>query len=142
FRALGSEAASPRAQANLLRQLATGVIDPKLWGTEEFKANADLCIHCNLCARECPSGVDVSSLMLEAKAAFVENHGLTPGAWVLSRVEFWSRLASRLPILCNALMASRTARWLAERLYGLSHLRSLPRAHRTPFVRRAARRGM
>ena len=99
FRALGSEAATPRAQANLLRQLAAGAIDPKLWGTEEFKANADLCIHCNLCPTECPSGVDVSSLMLEAKAAYVENHGLPPGDWMLSRVELWSRLASRLPIL-------------------------------------------
>ena len=142
FRALGSEAASPRAKANLVRQIATGVIDPKLWGTDEFRANADLCIHCNLCARECPSGVDVSSLMLEAKAAFVENHGLPPGAWMLSRIELWSRLASRLPILYNALMTNRTTRWLVERLSGISHHRSLPRAHRTPFVRRVARRGM
>jgi FAD/FMN-containing dehydrogenase/Fe-S oxidoreductase len=142
FRALGSEAATPRAKANLIRQLAAGAIDPKLWGTEEFKANADLCIHCNLCSRECPAGVDISGLMLEAKAAFVENHGLPPGAWMLSRVELWSRLASRLPILFNALMANRAARWLAERLFGIARQRSLPRAHRTPFLRRAARRGM
>jgi FAD/FMN-containing dehydrogenase/Fe-S oxidoreductase len=142
FRALGSEAATPRAKANLIRQLAAGAVDPKLWGTEEFKANADLCIHCNLCPRECPSGVDVSSLMLEAKAAYVENHGLPPGAWTLSRVELWSRLASRLPILYNALMTSRAARWLIERVFGISQHRSLPRAHRTPFVRRAARRGL
>src|SRR5262249_30646709 len=119
FRALGSEAATPRAQANLIRQVAAGTVDPKLWGTEEFTANADLCTHCNLCVRECPSGVDVSSLMLEAKAAFVENHGLPPGAWVFSRVELWSRLASRVPLLYNALMSSRTARWLTERLFGL-----------------------
>jgi FAD/FMN-containing dehydrogenase/Fe-S oxidoreductase len=142
FRALGSEAATPRAKANLVRQLAAGAIDPKLWGTEEFKANADLCIHCNLCTKECPSGVDVSSLMLEAKAAFVENHGLPPAVWMLSRVELWSRLASRLPILYNALMMNRTARWAFERLFGVSRHRSLPRAHRTPFVRRVARRGM
>src|SRR4029077_9869027 len=30
----------------------------------------------------------------------------------------------------------------AERLFGLSQQRSLPRAHRTPFVSRVARRGM
>jgi FAD/FMN-containing dehydrogenase/Fe-S oxidoreductase len=142
FRALGSEAATPRAHANLIRQLAAGAIDPKLWATDEFMANANLCIHCNLCTTECPAGVDVSSLMLEAKAAFVENHGLPPGAWMLSHVELWSRLASRLPILYNALMTNRTARWLAERLFGIAQQRSLPRAHRTPFVRRAARRGM
>ena len=53
FRALRTEAASPRNQANLLRQIATGAVDPRLWGSEEMKANADLCIHCTLL----PAGV-------------------------------------------------------------------------------------
>ena len=44
FRALRSERAAPRAHANLLRQIATGQIDPKLWGSEELKQNAELCI--------------------------------------------------------------------------------------------------
>jgi Fe-S oxidoreductase len=142
FRATRAEGASPRAKVNLLRQVASGQTDPRLWGTEEFKENADLCIHCNLCPRECPSGLDISSLMLEAKAAYVENHGLSPGDWALSRVELWSRVASRLPILSQALMRSRVARWLMERLFGLSRLRRLPRPRRTPFTRRAARLGL
>lgn len=142
FRALGSEAATPRSKANLVRQLLAGELDPKLWGTEEFRENADLCIHCNLCPQECPSGLDVSALMLEAKAAYVENHGLTPVDWMLSRVDTWSAIASRLPIVTNALLASRPMRWLFERLFGLSRLRRLPKAHRTPFVRRAAKLGL
>lgn len=142
FRALGAEAAAPRSKANLLREVLSGAVDPKLWGTEEFRANADLCIHCKLCPQECPSGVDVSSLMIEAKAAYVENHGLPPVDWVLSRVDLWSRVASRLPILSNALAANRGVRWLFERLFGLSRHRRLPKAHRTPFVRRAARLGL
>ncbi|GAC1463934.1 MAG: FAD-binding and (Fe-S)-binding domain-containing protein [Isosphaeraceae bacterium] len=142
FRAQRAEESTPRAKANLIRQLMTGMIDPRLWGSEEFQRNADLCTHCNLCRKECPSDVDVSSLMLEAKAAYVENHGLAPGDWALSRVEMWSRIASRLPILSNALLASGPARWVLERLLGLSRLRRLPRAHRTPFTRRAARLGL
>ena len=31
-----------------------GPIDPKLWGSEEFKANADLCIHCTSAGRSAP----------------------------------------------------------------------------------------
>jgi Fe-S oxidoreductase len=142
FRALRDERATPRALANLVRQLAAGRLDPKLWGAEEFAESARLCTHCKLCPSECPSGVDVSSLMIEAKAAYVETHGLPPGEWALSRVELWARVASRLPLLFNALLASRPARWLLERLFGLSRLRRLPRAHRTPFVRRAARLGL
>jgi FAD/FMN-containing dehydrogenase/Fe-S oxidoreductase len=142
FRARRDEAASPRAQANLMRQIATGAIDPRLWGSEELKRNSDLCIHCTLCRSECPSAIDVSSLMIEAKAAYVQNHGLPLVDWLLSRVEQWSRLASRFPILSNALVRNRGARLLMERLVGFSRLRSLPRAHRTPFVRRAERLGL
>ena len=118
YRAHRREAATPRSQANLIRQIATGQVDPKLWGSEEFKAHAGLCIHCKLCQPECPAGVDVSSLMLEAKAAFVENHGLPPGDWVFSRLEMWARLASRFPIISNFLMSRRSARWLIERVLG------------------------
>jgi Fe-S oxidoreductase len=142
FRAERSEAATPRAKANLIRQVASGAVDPRVWGTEEFRKNADLCIHCNLCEHECPSGLDVSALMLEAKAAYAQDHGLPPLDWMLSRVEVWSRIASRLPIVSNALLASGPARWLLERFVGLSRLRRLPRAHRTPFVRRVERLGL
>ncbi|MGZ3301060.1 MAG: FAD-linked oxidase C-terminal domain-containing protein, partial [Isosphaeraceae bacterium] len=142
YRAHRREAATPRSQANLVRQIATGQVDPKLWGSEEFKAHAGLCIHCKLCQPECPAGVDVSSLMLEAKAAFVENHGLPPGDWVFSRLEMWARLASRFPIISNFLMSRRSARWLIERVLGVSRHRVLPRVRRTPFTRRAQRLGL
>ncbi len=142
FRALRSERAAPRAKAGLMRGIASGQLDPKLWGTEEFRESAGLCLHCKLCSTECPSGVDVSTLMLEAKAAYVENHGLPPADWAFSRIELWARIASRLPILSNAFLANRPARWLTERLFGLSRLRCLPRVHRTPFTRRAARLGL
>ncbi|MDR3621777.1 MAG: FAD-linked oxidase C-terminal domain-containing protein [Paludisphaera borealis] len=142
FRAHGTEAASPRSQANLLRQVASGQVDPRLWGSAEFMAHADLCIHCKLCKSECPSGVDVSSLILEAKAAFVENHGLPPHDWIFSRLEMWARLASRLPILSNFLMSRRSARWVLERALGLSRRRVLPQVRRTPYTRRAAKLGL
>ncbi|MEO6812036.1 MAG: FAD-linked oxidase C-terminal domain-containing protein, partial [Isosphaeraceae bacterium] len=142
FRATGAEAASPRAKTHLLRQIASGVLDPKTWGSEELKSVADLCVHCNMCTIECPGGVDVSSLMLEAKAAFVEDHGLTTNDWLLSRVDLWSSLASRTPLMFNALMGHRGARWLLERMFGLSKHRQLPKAHRTTFLRRAERLGL
>ncbi len=142
FRALRHEAASPRSQANLVREIATGRLDPRLWGSDEFKAHADLCIHCKLCRSECPSAVDVSSLMLEAKAAYVEMHGLPPHDWVFSRTEFWARLASRFPIITNFLLARRSSRWLLERMLGVSRHRVLPRVTRSSFTRRAARLGL
>ena len=142
FRASHCEAATPRAHANLVRQLAADVVDHRLWSEEEMRSNADLCVHCNLCKTECPAGVDVLQLMLEVKAAYAEKHGLTPLGWGLSRVERWSRVASRLPLFSNALLSSRMVRWLIERLLADPRLRRLPKFHRTPFVRRAARLGL
>jgi FAD/FMN-containing dehydrogenase/Fe-S oxidoreductase len=142
YRAHRLEAASPRSQANLVREIATGEVDPRLWGADEFKAHADLCIHCKLCRTECPSAVDVSSLMLEAKAAYVEKHGLPPGDWIFSRIELWAKVCSRFPILSNFLLSRRSMRWLLDRLLGVSRHRLLPRVRRTPFTRRAARLGL
>lgn len=142
FRALHSEAATPRAQVNLLRQIAVGALDPKTWGSEELKANSDLCVHCNLCRIECPAGIDVSSLMIEAKAAYVEDHGLTPSDWMLSKVETWAKWASRFPLVSNALLSNRPTRWALERVFGLSRHRVIPRAHRWPYLGRAERQGL
>jgi FAD/FMN-containing dehydrogenase/Fe-S oxidoreductase len=142
FRALRREAAAPRSQANLVRMLASGQIDPRLWGGDEFNANADLCIHCKLCRTECPSAVDVSSLMLEAKAAHVNKHGLPTSDWIFSRIELWARLGSRFPIVTNFLLSRNSTRFLLDRLLGLSRHRVLPRSQRTSYTRRAARLGL
>jgi Fe-S oxidoreductase len=80
--------------------------------------------------------------MIEAKSAFVENHGLPPGDWIFSRLEMWARLTSRFPIISNFLMSRRSARWVIERLLGISRHRVLPRVRRTPFTRRAMRLGL
>lgn len=142
FRASHTEPASPRAQVNVLQHLVTGQADPKLWGSEELKAQSDYCVHCNLCAEECPAGIDVSALMVESKAAYVANHGLTPDDWMLSRIDIWSSWANRLPLLFNSLMSSRSARWMGERIFGLSQHRKIPRASRFSYLRKAEWMGL
>ncbi len=142
FRAVRAEAAAPRAHVNLLRQIASGELDPRDWGSEELRAHADLCVHCAMCRTECPAGIDVSSLMMEAKAAYVENHGLSPTSWTFTHIDWWARWTSRLPVLSNALLGNPRARWLIERLFGLSRHRVLPRAQRGTFLRRAERLGL
>jgi FAD/FMN-containing dehydrogenase/Fe-S oxidoreductase len=142
FRAAPAEEASPRAKANLMRGILDGQLDPQQIATDEFKAIADLCVHCHQCRTECPAGVDIPNLMLEAKAAYVESHGLTLSDWVLSRIDLASRLGSILSPLSNRLLASRRARWLGERLFGIAQGRKLPRFAGRSFVNRARRRNL
>jgi FAD/FMN-containing dehydrogenase len=69
FRVLPAEEASPRAKANLLRAIFDGGLDPQILAREEFKQVTDLCVNCHQCHLECPAGVDIPKLMIEAKAA-------------------------------------------------------------------------
>lgn len=142
FRGTRAEKAAPRSQVGLLRQIATGRLDPRAWGSEEMRQHADLCVHCMSCRSECPAGIDVSSLMVEAKAAYVERHGLSPSDWTFTQVDRWARWGSRLPWLNNALMGNRRARWLIERVFGLARHRAIPRAQRGSFLQRAERLGL
>ncbi len=142
FRALGVEAATPRAQANVIRSIAVGRLDPRMWGGDEVKQHANLCVHCEMCRSECPAGVDVSTLMIEAKAAYVNNHGLSTTDWLTSRVDRWARLASRFPIAFQFLFTNPLARRLLERTTGLSRFRRLPRPRRGSFLDRARKLGL
>jgi FAD/FMN-containing dehydrogenase/Fe-S oxidoreductase len=141
FRATHEEAATPRAKANLLRRLLAEGADPQALSSDEVRAVADLCVNCKMCAIECPAHVDVPRLMLEAKAANVARHGLHRHDWVMARTESFARLGSALAPLVNAALGSRGARWLLEKLFGVSRLRRLPAFARRNFLRRAERRG-
>jgi FAD/FMN-containing dehydrogenase/ferredoxin len=141
FRATHEEAATPRAKANLMRQLLQPGVDPARLASDEVRAVADLCVNCKMCAVECPAEVNIPRLMLEAKAANTVQHGLDRTDWAMARSEFFARLGSAFAPLTNALLSSRTARWLLEKLFGLSSRRRLPAFAGRSFLREARRRG-
>src|SRR5262249_7769799 len=139
-RATHAEAATPRAKANLMRHLLGEGADPRRLAAEDVREVADLCVNCKMCASECPAHVNVPKLMLEAKAANVAEHGLGRN-WVLARTEAFARLGSAFALPANAALASRTARWLLEKVFGVSRRRRLPTFAMHSFLRRARRRG-
>jgi FAD/FMN-containing dehydrogenase/Fe-S oxidoreductase len=141
FRTTAAEAASPRAKANLMRFLLQDGTDPRLLSSDEARAVADLCVNCKMCGLECPARVNVPKMMLEIKARHVAEHGLEWGAWVLARTESFARFGSAFALVANLALASRSARWLLEKVLGVSRRRRLPRFAGRSFLRRARRRG-
>ncbi|HEY7152664.1 MAG TPA: FAD-linked oxidase C-terminal domain-containing protein [Gemmataceae bacterium] len=141
FRATHDEAATPRAKANLMRHLLQPDTDPHQLSSDEVRAVADLCVNCKMCARECPARVNVPKLMLEAKAANVAEHGMDRIDWVMARTEAFARLGSAFSPLANAVLGNTLARWLLEKLFGLSRRRRLPAFAYRSFLRQAHRRG-
>jgi FAD/FMN-containing dehydrogenase/Fe-S oxidoreductase len=141
FRATGEEAATPRAKANLMRALLQPEADPALLSSEAMREMAELCVNCKMCASECPSRVQIPKLMLEARAANVARHGLDRADQVFARVEGFVWLGSLLGPLVNAMLGNPAARWVLEKVFGVSRRRRLPAFASLSFLRLAHRRG-
>jgi anaerobic glycerol-3-phosphate dehydrogenase C subunit len=135
-----AEEASPRAKANLMRALLTDRLAPSVELTDEFKAVADLCVNCQQCRLECPAGVDIPRLMLEAKAAYVANNGLRLAEWLLTRHDVLGRIGSLTAPITNRLLGNRTFRWLLEKTIGIAQSRKLPTFTSRTFLRRSKTR--
>jgi len=142
FRATGEEAASPRAKPNLLRDLLGGKLRNTALTDEAVRQVTDLCVNCKMCLQECPSGVDIAKLVLEARSQYVRQHGLTRVERALSRAGSLSGLAGAAAGLANRALESPFMRRVAEILVGVDRRRKLPRFHRKSFMKRARKRGL
>lgn len=139
FRSDPREAASPRAKANVLRDMLTGRLDAREWTEDTMRELSDLCFNCKQCQLECPSNVNIPQMMIEAKAAQVAAHGLTRADWILSRAHSWGWLGSTASLAMNWAIANAAARWCIEKLVGISHRRKLPLFARRSFMRSVRR---
>src|SRR5262249_1191880 len=140
FRVIHGEAATPRAKANLLRQVLADP-DPKRLSADDVRGVADLCINCKVCASECPAHVNLPKLMLEAKAAHCAEHGLDRTDTILARTEGFAAFGSRFSLFVNPFLQSRAGRWLLERVFGISRHRLLPHFANRSFLQIAKKRG-
>lgn len=140
FRLAPAEEASPRAKANLVRAVLDGRLPAKELTTDIAKEVADLCVHCHQCRDECPAGVDIPKLMVEAKAQYVASSGLRSDEWYMAHIEGLARWGGRFATVSNLMLANRTMRWILSRLTGIAEGRKLPRFANTTFLARAGNR--
>ena len=140
FRYLPTEEASPRAKANLIRGILNRSVDLSRLATDSFKDVADLCVHCHSCRLECPAGVDIPKLMMEAKAAYLRTNGMRFADWMMTRLDVIASVGRLVAPLTNWAIGNRQMRWLMEKTVGIAQGRKLPRVAARPFLRRAARR--
>jgi len=137
FRESPGEDRSPRAKANAVREVVSGLLPWHELASTDFKRLADLCFNCKQCQRECPASVDIPHLMVEAKAQHVQSQGLSKAEWVLTRIPAWLPWLSRWSPILNPLMNSPRARWFLERITGIASERRLPPIAHKPFLQSA-----
>ncbi len=136
------EHASPRAKANLLRNVIQGKLHPSgEYESDLFKEVTDYCIECGMCAVECPSNVNIPKLMLEAKAKYRAGRRAQPVDLLLGRAELVSKVAQKLSRLQGPFLNQGTLRGLTESLTGIDRRRTLPRYATKSFEAMLAARG-
>lgn len=134
FRSVGEEIASPRAKANILRAWITGILENNDFKSQEFKRILELCINCKMCSVQCPSGVDISRLIVEARAEYARRKGFTVAEFVLSRNRYVSILGSLFAPLSNLVMSIPWFRVLLEKLISIDRRRELPKFQQGSFL--------
>jgi len=135
FRAMGEELGSSRAKINILHLWATGQLDEQDFESPEFRKFLDLCVNCKACLMQCPSGVDVSELMIAVRAQYVKRRGLRRAELVLSHNRYLSISGSVFSPLSNFMMRLPVFKLLLEKFTGIDKRRSMPKFRHSSFLK-------
>ncbi len=127
YRATRNEQHLTRGRANTLRLALSGQLGSEGLASEDVKAALDLCVSCKGCKRECPTGVDMAKMKIEARAAWAKNNPLPLRERLVAEMPRYAPYARRLAGLTAVVeRLSPLSRWLKRRL-GLAEQRALPR---------------
>lgn len=129
------EWAMGRAKATLLREFASGGLDPKFLDSPRFKEVMDSCVNCKRCLTECPSGVDIPWLALSGRAYYLEKHGEPLSNRFFTHTRALCEKGSALAPLVNLANSLAPIRRGLEVALGLDRRRHLP-----PFRRRTLKK--
>lgn len=139
FRNAPDEEASPRSKANVLRGTVSGTLDPREMLTDDARRLASVCFNCKQCEIECPANVNIPHLMVEARAQYVSNNGLSRANWILSRAHSFGELGCRFAPFANWALNHAGLRWVIEKAIGISRRRRLPAFARRTFLSKVKR---
>ena len=122
-----------RGRANTLRLALSGQLGTEGLASLEVKETLDLCVSCKGCKRDCPTGVDMAKMKIEARAAWAQRHGTTLRERLVAYMPRYAGVASRIGGLLSALEHTPVIGAMTKRALGFATERSLPR-FKTSFL--------
>ncbi len=106
-----------RGRANTLRLAISGQLGEDGLASQDVKDVLDLCVSCKGCKRDCPTGVDMAKIKIEARAAWTSRHGLRMRDRLVAFLPRYAPYASRVPSLFGSVeRLPGFAAWLKTRL--------------------------
>jgi FAD/FMN-containing dehydrogenase/Fe-S oxidoreductase len=128
FMALGTEEATARAKANLVREYLIGeLIADDTINSPLCREVMNLCYNCKLCTTECPSRVDIPWLAVQARSAIHKVGGFSVEDRFLMASGEVERLGSKTPRFSNRMLANGLLRMMMEGTVGIHHMCMIPR---------------
>ncbi|TCK29022.1 FAD/FMN-containing dehydrogenase [Ancylobacter aquaticus] len=127
YRVTRDEKDVTRGRANTLRLALSGRLGPDALASDEMMETLKLCVSCKGCRRECPTGVDMAKMKIEALAARAKAKGITLHQRLVAYMPRYAGLASKVPWLLNLRDTLPGAAKLSEIAAQFSARRTLPR---------------
>ncbi|MDT7953592.1 MAG: FAD-linked oxidase C-terminal domain-containing protein [Acetobacteraceae bacterium] len=133
YRVTRDEQHLTRGRANTLRLALTGQLGGEALASDDVHEALKLCVSCKACRRECPTGVDMAKMKIEATAARVREHGVAMRERIVAELPRYAGIARHFAPLLNYRNRSGALRRAGEAV-GFAAGRTLPqwsaRAHR------------
>ncbi len=127
FRVTRDEVHLTRGRANTLRLALSGQLGKAALTSDTVAKALDLCVSCKGCKRDCPTGVDMARMKIEAKSARRMSKGLRLRDRLIGDLPAMAPWARRLPWLFN--LAALVQPWL-----GFAKQRALPKWRSDTFL--------
>jgi FAD/FMN-containing dehydrogenase/Fe-S oxidoreductase len=117
YRVTKDEQHVTRGRANTLRLALTGQLGREGLAAPEVKEALDLCVSCKGCKRDCPTGVDMAKLKIEARHAWAKQHGIGLRERLIAYLPRYARMSGLLGAANRAGWLKHTLGWAAERSF-------------------------
>ena len=126
FRITGHEKDSTRGRANTLRLAMSGQLGSDAMISDQMKESLKLCVSCKACKRECPTGVNMSSMKIEMNALRAEKYSLSLHDRLIGYLPNYASVVAKVPWLMNLRDRVPGLPFLSEKITGFSSRRRLP----------------
>ena len=133
YRVTRDERHLTRGRANSLRLALSGQLWPEAFISQDMYETMRLCVGCKACRRECPTGVDMSSMKTEFLYHYHQKNGISFRERLFAYMPRYAPLVAKFGGLLNLRDVIPGLPPLSEKLIGLTSKRKLPQWNSQPF---------